>query len=68
MSTPRLIINARKKMCQAFQEDEDFRRSYVDNIAMLLYDKYDMLNYEKRTQAAEDIMNLIFCSGGNDES
>lgn len=59
---PKLIINARRKLCEAFREDEDFRRGYVDNIAMLLHDKYGIINYEQRNQAAEDIMKLIFCS------
>lgn len=60
---PKLIIDARRKMCQAFEEDEDFRQSYVANIAMLLHDRYGITNYEERNRAAEDIMNLIFCSG-----
>lgn len=57
-----LIKHARKVMCEAFEHDEDFRRAYVDNIAMLLHDRYDIINYEKRNNAAEDIMKLIFCS------
>jgi hypothetical protein len=57
-----LIENARRKMCEAFKEDEDFRRGYVDNIAMLLHDRYGITNYYERNKAAEDIMELIFCS------
>ena len=59
-----LIVNARKVMCKAFNEIEGFRQVYIDNIAMLLHDRYDIINYEQRNKAAEDIMNLIFCDGG----
>ena len=59
---PILIQNARRKLCQAFEDDEDFRNAYVSNIAMLLHDRYGIINYEERNKAAEDIMNLIFCS------
>ena len=57
-----LIKNARRVMCEAFKHDEDFRQTYVDNIAMLLHDRYGIINWEERNNAAEDIMNLIFCS------
>lgn len=57
-----LIENARKILCREFDDDEDFRRVYIDNIAMLLHDKYGIVSWEKRNEAAEDIMKLIFCS------
>jgi predicted hydrolase (HD superfamily) len=63
-----LIENARRILCREFNEDEEFRQSYIDNIAMLLHDKYGIINYEERNNAAEDIMNLIFCSGGENDS
>ena len=58
---PVLIQNARRKLCEAFESDEEFRQTYVANIAMLLHDKYGITNYYERNQAAEDIMKLIFC-------
>ena len=64
---PVIIRNAREQMCKAFKTDEDFRRSYVDNIAMLLHDRYGIIDYEKRNKAANDIMELIFCSQGGGE-
>lgn len=57
-----IIENARRIMCREFEEDEDFRQTYIANIAMLLHDKYGIINYEERNNAAEDIFRLIFCS------
>ena len=57
-----IIENARKQLCRAFDENEDFRQTYVSNIAMLLSDKYGITNWEERNNAAEDILKLIFCS------
>jgi hypothetical protein len=62
-----IIENAREQMCRAFKEDEEFRQTYVANVAMLLFDKYGIINYEERNNAAEDIINLIFCSGGKND-
>ena len=59
---PRIIRNARTQLCKAFEDDEEFRQTYVANIAMLLHDKYGIVNWEQRNNAAEDILNLIFCS------
>ncbi len=64
---PVIIRNAREQMCKAFKADEDFRQTYVANIAMLLHDRYDIIDWEKRNKAAEDIMDLIFCSQGGGE-
>lgn len=66
MVHPVIIKNARSKLNEAFKEDEDFRQGYVANISMLLYDKYNITDFETRTQAAEDIMNLIFGSRGGE--
>ncbi len=41
-------------------EQEDSMMGYVSNIAMLLHDNYGITDYEKRNQAAEDILKLIF--------
>lgn len=54
------IKKARKTMRTAFDEDPDFKMSYIANIAMLLHDHHGITNYEKRNAAAEDILKLIF--------
>ncbi len=54
------IILARKIFKKAFEEDDNFRNTYVANIAMLLYDKYGLINYKDRNAAANDIMAVIF--------
>lgn len=54
------IKAARETMRGAFEEDEHFKHGYVSNIAMLLHDQYRITDYEERTQAAEDILRLIF--------
>lgn len=60
----RRIKAARETMREAFKTDDDFKHGYVANIAMLFYDRYGKGNYitnrEKRNQAAEDILDLIF--------
>ena len=43
-----------------FERDEDFRRGYKDNIAVILYDKYGLDDYNLRNQIADDIMKVIF--------
>lgn len=55
-----IIENARKILRREFDDDEEFRQVYIANIAMLLHDKYGIVNYEKRNDAAEDIMKFIF--------
>jgi len=55
-----IIENARKILRREFDDDEDFRQSYISNIAMLLHDKYNIINWEDRNNAAEEIMKLIF--------
>jgi len=55
-----IIENARKILRREFDDDEDFRQTYISNVAMLLHDKYGIVNYEDRNNAAEDIMKLIF--------
>ena len=54
------IKQARKKIAGAFKADPDFRRGYVDNVAMLLHDHHGIKNYEKRNKAADEIISLIF--------
>jgi len=54
------IIQAREIFKKAFEEDDNFRNVYVANIAMLLHDKYGLINYKDRNAAANDIMAVIF--------
>jgi hypothetical protein len=54
------IKNARETMRKALERDEDLRWCYVSNVAMLLHDRYGITDYDQRTQAAEDILKLIF--------
>jgi len=54
------IEKARKTMRKAFEKDGGFLVGYVSNIAMLLYDKYGITDYEKRNRAAKDILQLLF--------
>ncbi len=54
------IVLAREIFKKAFEEDQNFRDLYVSNIAMLLYDKYGLINYKDRNNAANDIMAVIF--------
>ena len=51
---------ARKIFKKSFEESEGFRYGYQSNIAMLLHDRYGMIDYESRNQAAIDIMAVIF--------
>ena len=54
------IIQAREIFKKAFEEDDSFRNVYKDNIAMLLHDRYGIINYKDRNNAANDIMAVIF--------
>lgn len=57
------IERARKVMRDAFEVDQEsggLKDGYISNIAMLLHDNYGITNYDKRNQAAEDILKLIF--------
>ena len=54
------IAKARKIMRNALAKDESLRQGYTDNVAMLLYDKYGLLNPDVRNKDAEDILKLIF--------
>ena len=61
------FAEARKTMREAFANDPELWRGYVDNVAMWLYDNVDDSNAclftrskEARDGVAEDILNLIF--------
>ena len=51
---------ARKIFKDHFEEDEDFRRVYQSNIAMLLHDRHGITNHKIRNKIADDIMEVIF--------
>ena len=65
------IKKARKVIRKAFKEDTEFKRTYVDNVAMHLYDtfvdpkdiagvpKTTMNIKERRDKLAEEIIDLI---------
>jgi hypothetical protein len=54
------IERAREIFKRMFEEDKDFRRAYKDNIAMLLYDRFDIIDYKIRNEIADSIMEVIF--------
>lgn len=54
------IKEAREIIWEALKKDEDLHYGYISNIAMLLHDQYGITDYEKRNQAAKDILKLIF--------
>ncbi len=54
------VKQARKTMNDAFKKDPQFRQGYVDNVAMLLYDRHGIKDYKKRNKAADEIIRLIF--------
>ena len=43
-----------------FEKDDNFRETYVSNIAMLLHDKYGITDMAVRNRVANDIMAVIF--------
>ena len=47
-------------MRKTFEKDGGLTVGYVSNIAMLLHDKYGIIDYEKRNRIAKDILHLIF--------
>ncbi len=53
------VKDARQRIAKAFEADPDFRRTYVDNIAMLLHDRYGITDVETRNQAGDDILRLV---------
>lgn len=54
------VGQAREIIADAFAADPDFRRGYVDNVAMLLHDHHGIENYEARNKAGDEIVRLIF--------
>ena len=63
MKTTEKIKHARAVMREVFEADPDFKRTYIDNVAMYLYDhahSTDMGVKITRDSAAEGIIDLIF--------
>jgi len=54
------IKKARKIMRDALKKDENFKQVYVSNVAMLLHDRHGIKAFDKRNNAAEEIIDLIF--------
>lgn len=54
------VKSAREFIAAAFKADPSFRRAYVDNVAMLLHDRYGITDIETRNQAGDDIVRLVF--------
>jgi len=58
-----MIKEHRDAIAKAFKDDPDFRRTYVDNIAMLLFDQAQDMNFKvpgDRNKIANKIVKLIF--------
>lgn len=53
------IKDAREVMRKAFEEDDDFERVYVDNVAVLMMDETG-LNHKKCNEVARLIIKRLF--------
>ncbi len=60
MVGPNEIKTARRIMRTAFEEDPEFRNTYIANIAMLLHDRHGIIDFVARNSAADEILTLIF--------
>ncbi len=63
MKNTKEIKHARAVMREVFENDPDFKRTYIDNVAMYLYDHafgMDMSHKPTRDPIAEGIIDLIF--------
>lgn len=63
MSKTKKIKKSRKIMRKIFKKDPDFKRTYIDNVSMNLYDLSEETNFsdkESRDKVAEGIIDLIF--------
>ena len=50
----------RRAIANTFARDPDFRKTYVDNVAMLLHDRYGITDPDTRNRAGDEIIKLIF--------
>lgn len=57
---PNTIQGARMTIWEALQNDPGLKEGYVSNIAMLIYDRLDGLEYKKRNDLANEILDLLF--------
>ena len=63
MKNTEKIKHARAVMREVFEADPDFKRIYIDNVAMYLYDHafgIDMNHKPIRDDVAEGLIDLIF--------
>ena len=52
-------------MRKYLDKDVDLNRAYLSNIAMLLHDRYGIVDYTIRNEAADEILKLVFdCKTG----
>ena len=61
------IKAARKAMAESLSMDPSLKWAYVSNIAMFLNDHYGITDYDKRNEAAEGILELLFKDCPDDE-
>ena len=54
------IKHARKMMKKEFKKNEDFHYGYIANVAMILHDKLNVIDTEKRNEIANIILYRIF--------
>lgn len=54
-----MIAEARQEIIQAFKNDPDFRRGYIDNISCVLMDRIPEPNKEIRDRIADEILKTI---------
>ncbi len=54
------IQKAAKIIVEAFIKDPDFYRTYIDNVAIILYDRFGITDKAKRDTVADEIMKRIF--------
>ncbi len=63
MKNTQEIKHVRAVMRESFEANPDFKRGYIDNVAMYLYDHghgTDMTNKSIRDHIAEGVIDLIF--------
>ena len=57
---PKAIKKARKVIWKAFKKDPDFKRGYIDNVAMCIFANSPVKEYKARNNLAEKIIDLVF--------
>lgn len=54
------VIEARMTIWQALQADPGLKDGYVSNIAMLIHDRLNGVDFQKRNDLANEILDLLF--------